>query len=95
MVYPEAFKRRFTGMGTQTRCPRRIDAKQHEPFNHILNANASTRRSQTFKLCKTLKNVELKTLCIPGSAAQVYLNVSQYIVSIKESNISVAWVCPN
>ena len=42
-----------------------------------------------------VKNVELKTLCMPGSAAQVCLNVSQCIVFISESNISLAPVCRN
>ena len=46
-------------------------------------------------LSKTLKNVELKTLCMPGSASQICLNVSQYIVHINESNISVAPVWPH
>ena len=46
-------------------------------------------------LSKTLKNVALKTLCMPGSATQVCLNVSQCIVCINESNISVAPVRPN
>ena len=46
-------------------------------------------------LRKTLKNVELKTLCMPGSATQVCLNVLQCIIFINEYNISVAPVCPN
>ena len=46
-------------------------------------------------LRKTLKNVELKTLCMPGSATQVCLNVSKCIIFINEYNISVAPVCPN
>ena len=46
-------------------------------------------------LSKTLQNVELKTLCMLGFAAQVCLNVSQCIVCINNSNISVALVCPN
>ena len=62
--------------------------------NHIFNANAST-RSQKFNWSKTLKNVELKTLYMPGSATQVCLNVSQCIGCIKEFNISVASMCPN
>ena len=70
------------------------DAKQHLPFNHIFNANAST-RSQTSYLSKTLKNVELKTLYMSGRATQVCLNASQCIVCINESNISEAPVCPN
>ena len=42
-----------------------------------------------------LKNVELKTLCMAVSVTQVCLNVSECIVGINESNISVAPVCPN
>ena len=55
MAYPGAFRRRYAGLGVQTRCPneRGTDAKQ-KLFNHIFNASAST-RSQTFK---TLKNGE-------------------------------------
>ena len=69
--------------------------KQHQPFNHIFSGNVST-SSQTFNLDKKLlKNVEFKTLCMPGSATQVSLNVLQYIVCINKSNISVAPECPN
>ena len=46
-------------------------------------------------LSKTTKNVQLKTLCMPGSVAQVCLNVSQCIVCINKSNISIAPVFPN
>ena len=46
-------------------------------------------------LSKTLKNVEIKTLCMTGCATQFCLNASQCIVCINESNISVALVCPN
>ena len=81
MAYPEAFSRR-------------TDAKQHQPFNHIFNANAST-CSQTFNLSKTLKNIELKTLYMPMFATQVCLNVSKCIICINKSNISVAPMCPN
>ena len=66
-------------------------------INHLIissTPNTST-GSQTFNLSKTLKNVELKTLCMPWSVAQLCLNVSQCIVCINESNISVAPVCPN
>ena len=46
-------------------------------------------------LSKTLKNVELKTLCMPGSAIQICLHVSWCIVCKNESNIPIAPVCPN
>ena len=60
-------------------------------------------------LSKTLKNVELKTLWMPGSAAHACLNYHfcfykqlnyhfcfyKRIVSINDSNISVPQVCPN
>ena len=42
-----------------------------------------------------VKNVESKTLYMPVSAAHVCLNVSQCIVYINESNISVEPVCAN
>ena len=45
------------------------------------------------RLSKTLKNVELKTFCMPGSATQVCLNISRCIIN--EPNISIAPVCPN
>ena len=44
---------------------------------------------------KTLKTVELKTLCMPGSATQVCSHVSWCIVCMKESNIPIAPVCQN
>ena len=46
-------------------------------------------------LSKALKNVELKTLCMPGSATQVCLNVSQCILCKNASFIFAAPVCPN
>ena len=46
-------------------------------------------------LSQTLKNGELQTSCMPGSATQVCVKVSQSIVCINESNISVAQVCLN
>ena len=46
-------------------------------------------------LGKTLENVDFKTLCMPGCATQVCLNLSHSIVSLNESNIYVAAVCPN
>ena len=50
----------------------------------------------SWPLSKTLWNVELRP-CVgmSGSAAQVYLNVSQGIVCINESNTSAAVVCQN
>ena len=48
-------------------------------FNHIVNTNAST-LSQTFNLSNTLKIIELETICMPVSATEVCLNVSQSIV---------------
>ena len=59
------------------------ELRQNNVSNHIFNADASA-RSQTPNISKTLKNVELKTLCMPGSATQVCLNVSQCIVCINE-----------
>ena len=72
----------------------KLKGKQHQQFNHIFNANAST-CCQTLSLSKTPENVELQTLCMSGSAAQVCLNASQCIVCINESNIFVLLVCPN
>ena len=87
MAYPEASRRRYTGLGTQTMCPnqRKTDATQHQLFN-IFDANAST-PSETFNLSNTLKIVKPKTLCMLVSATQVCLNVSKSIVSATVSAV--------
>ena len=43
----------------------------------------------------SVKNVKLKTLYMPGSAAQVCLNVLRCIICINESYISIAPACSN
>ena len=77
-------------------CPnqRKSDAKQHQLFNHIFSANAST-QSQTFNLSNTLKIVELKTLCMPVSATLVCLNVSRCIIRVNKLGFYIVLVCPN
>ena len=87
MAYPEASRRRYTGLGTQFMCPnqRKTDATQHQLFN-IFDANAST-PSETFNLSNTLKVVKPKTLCMLVSATQVCLNVSKSIVSATVSAV--------
>ena len=63
VAYPEASRRRYTGLDAQTMCQnqRKTDAKQHEQFNHNFNTNAFT-PSHTFNLSNELKIVEEKTL---------------------------------
>ena len=64
-------------------------------ISHLTISSTQIRLHVLRHLSKTLKNIDLKTLCMPGSATQVCLNVSQCINCINESNISVAPVCPN
>ena len=71
-------------------------AKQHQLFNHIFNANASTPSQTPFNLkSNVLEIVELKTLSIPVPATQFCLNVSQSIVCQKKSSLYIVPVCPN
>ena len=58
----------------------------------ILSSVISSTRSQTFNLSKILNNVELKTLCMPGSVVQVCLNVSQCIVCINRCAQTKPWI---
>ena len=64
-------------------------------ISYVIISSTQMRLHVLRHLSKTLKNVELKTLCMPGPAAQVCLNVSQCIVCINESNISVVPVRQN
>ena len=62
-------------------------------ISHLIISSTQMRLYVLRRLSKTLKNVELKTFRMPGSATQVCLNISQCIIN--ESNISIAPVCPN
>ena len=73
----------FIFLGADFLVPKRDHRREKQPVLGSVN------------LSKVLKNVELKTLCMPGCATQVYLNVSQRIVCINESDISISPVCPN
>ena len=62
-------------------------------INHLVISSTRMRLPVLRDLSKTLKNVELKTLCMTGSSTQVCLNVKHCVVCINKSNISVAPVC--
>ena len=63
-------------------------------ISHLM-ISSTQMRLHVLRHLTLVKNVKLKTLCMPGSTTQVCLNVSRCIVCINESNISVATVCPN
>ena len=72
---------------------KKTDAKQHQLFNHIFNANASTPSQTPFNLkSNVVEIVELKTLSIPVSATQFCLNVSQSIVCKKIEPLHITGV---
>ena len=63
-------------------------------ITHLIVSLMQMRQHVLKHLSKTLKNVELKTLNIHGSVAQVCENVSQCIICINECNISATPICP-
>ena len=64
-------------------------------ISHLIISSTSMRLPVLRDLSKTLKDVELRTLCMIGSSTQVCLNVKQCIVCSNKSNISAAPVCSN
>ena len=96
MAYPEAF---VSDAGIPVWAPKLGDQIKGElmqnNISHLIISSTQMRLNVLRHLSKTHKNVELKTLCMPASATQVCLNISQCIVCIHESSISVAPLCPN
>ena len=71
------FQSRYTSLSAQTKEKHAFASvlKQLQLFNHMFHANAST-CCHTFNLSNTLKDVELKTLCMLVSTTVACLNIS-------------------
>ena len=91
-MYPEAFRCQYTGLVPKLGAQIKGELMQNK-ISHLISSMQM--RLQILRhLSKTLTNVQFKALYMCEPATQVCLNLSQCTVCIKESNISLAPVCP-
>ena len=67
-------------------------------YIYLVISSSQMRLHVVRDLSNTLKNVELKTLCMPVTATPTcfnVLNLSQCIICINKSNLSIVLACPN